>query len=488
MKRTGICAARLTTIVAVLCSPASGLTQSVTPAAGYIYTRLSLTQSTQSCVAVGPGGTYVGVGPGFTGAAQSVVLVSESGAQRTVVSGFNSIGDCVYDAATDVLYVSDNALEAAGAVTGDTVFAVPAASVAEGLSAAGLELAAAGSIPAASGLALDAQGSLYIGNAAGSGLGSIHRLTGSDLQGLVPSGLQFVGGLAFESDGNLLVAESLPSLSAQVSRYDATGALLGVVSGPTSAHGSIDLRFNTDGRVLVTGLFAGNVVSLDPASGAVEAFASGLTFATGVDMDPFTGRVEMLSSTFSFPDPVTEDLSVHRFTPVDRLAPGGGAKAKDCIAEIYGAELVAAKPGKPAKAAICTDGAACDADRTVNERCLFPIGFCLDVTDPSLPDCDPAGVAGFEVKKVKPASAAIETVAAAIAGALPVASATCAFSDGVEVPVKVGRRGALKPGKGLVKVKATSADAKPSQDTDTVRLLCLPGEMGSGLISRQAGN
>jgi hypothetical protein len=425
-------------------------------------------------VAVGPGVTFIGAGPGFTGAAQSILRLGESGAQEAVASGFNSIGDCVYDEAQDVLYVSDNALEAAGSVTGDTVFAIPDASMATSLDAAGLELAAAGSIPSASGLALDAAGALYVGDAVGAAAGRVVKFVAGVPQTLIPSGLEFVGGLAVEADGDLLVAESLPSFNAQVSRYDAAGSLVGVVSGPTGAHGSIDLRFNTDGRVLVTGKFGGDVVSLDPATGALEAFAGGLTFATGVDVDEFTGRVAVLSSTFSFPDPVAEDLSIHRFTPIERLVAGGGPADKNCIAEFYGVELVPAKPGKPAKLAICVDGAACDADGLANGSCLFPVGLCLAVSDPALPECSTEGVATFELKKVIPESAAMDTLASAIVASLPMSSATCAFSDGVEVPLGTTRSGAPKAGKGLIKIAATSADAPPITDSDTVRLRCLP--------------
>ena len=38
----------------------------VVPPLGYIYTTQLLKNLTQSCVAVGPGGTFVGIGPGFT--------------------------------------------------------------------------------------------------------------------------------------------------------------------------------------------------------------------------------------------------------------------------------------------------------------------------------------------------------------------------------------------------------------------------------------
>ena len=104
-------------------------------APGYIHSFLTLPDTTQACVASARGGTFVGMGPGFTAAGQSIVFVDGAGAVRTVVSGFNSIGDCAYDAAADVLYITDNGLEAAGAVTGDTIFAVADASAAEGLSA-----------------------------------------------------------------------------------------------------------------------------------------------------------------------------------------------------------------------------------------------------------------------------------------------------------------------------------------------------------------
>jgi hypothetical protein len=102
------------------------------------------------------------------------------------------------------------------------------------------------------------------------------------------------------------------------------------------------------------------------------------------------------------------------------------------------------------------------------------VGFCFDVTDPALPECSTQGVGTFELKKVLPESAAMDTLANAIVASLPLSSAACAFSDGVEVPLGAKRSGAPKPGKGLIKIKATSADARPKTDSDTVRLRCLP--------------
>ena len=126
-------------------------------------------------MAVGPGGTFVGIGPGFSANAQAVVLARESGDARLVAFGFSSIGDCVYDGVRDVLYVSDNAdgADLPGALSGDTVFAVPNASTASGLTASGLELVPAGTVPFAAGLAVDTAGDVFLSDAAGGGAGII---------------------------------------------------------------------------------------------------------------------------------------------------------------------------------------------------------------------------------------------------------------------------------------------------------------------------
>ena len=74
----------------------------ITPRPGYIYDAQLLGSTTQSCIAVGPGGTFVAIGSGFTADAQAVALAKESGELRLVAFGFNSISDCAYDAAADV--------------------------------------------------------------------------------------------------------------------------------------------------------------------------------------------------------------------------------------------------------------------------------------------------------------------------------------------------------------------------------------------------
>ncbi len=456
------------TVLTVLCWSGSA-TAVIAPATGYLYAPLPVGEVTQSCVAGGAGGTFVAVGPGFTGAAQRVVFVSESGGLRDVVTGLNSVGDCVYDAATDTLYVTDNGLEAGGAVTGDTVFAIPAASVATSVPAAGLELAAPGSIPAAASVTLAPAGGVFVGDAAGGGAGSVRLVSGGGLSSLV-SGLDFTGGLTLLG-GDLLVAQSLATFESEIRRYATDGTFLSVVSGPTFAHGSYDLAVLDDGRIAVTGAFGGDVVAVDPVSGNSESFVAGLTFASGIDVDGFTGRVSILSSTFV---PTDEDMTVHRFVPVSRLVPGRGSDKKECVAEYYGVRLVASKPGKQPRHARCIDGEPCDSDGTANGSCTFPLGVCLGVGDDRLPDCGASGIDAFEVRKAKPASGAWSALVAEVQAKLPVSASSCFFSDGVTVPLTTTRRGKIKAGKAVIKIRAVTDEAKPRKDTDKIKLMCLP--------------
>lgn len=456
--------------LAVLFTASLASAQTVLPSPGWVYSSQTISDLTQSCVRSAPGGTFVGSGPGFTGNGQEVLFVTEAGGERVVMSGLNSIGDCVYDASTDTLYVTDNALEAAGSVTGDTVYSVPSASTASGLVASAHELLPSGSISTASSIAIDSAGDLYVTDSAGNGVGSIRKISGGVMSTLV-SGLDFAGGVVVDSSGVLYVAESLASFENQITSYDSAGVFQGVVSGPTFAHGSYGLVFDDAGALIVTGLFAGDVVTVDPSDGSIAPFASGFTFATGVERNPFNGRVQLLSSTF-IPD--DEDLRIHKLVPVDELVAGKGGKKSECLSEFFGLELVSAKPGKKAKKAICVDGEACDSDGLVNDVCTYPIGFCLNVDDARYADCSATQLAQFELKKIKPESAAIATAVATIAESLPLVGSTCVFSDGMQVPVKIKTNGTKKKGVGKVKVRAARTDSKPTNDVDLAKLECLP--------------
>lgn len=454
--------------VATLCPAAEAV---VTPAPGYIYTTQLLSNLTQGCVAAGPGGTFVGIGQSFVANGGSIVLAKESGELRHVASGFNSISDCAYDRTADVLYVTDNAdngdLMLAGpfaAQTGDTVFAIPAASTASGLSAAGLELLPANSVPFAAAVAVDGSGNVFVSDSVGGGAGSVIKIVGTTPSPFI-NGFDFTGGLAINpATGNLFVAESLPTFDNQISQFTPAGApvLPSPFAGPAFDFGSVDLALNSDGRLLASGAFGGDVKSFNLADSTSTPFVGGLNFAGGMTVDPFTGRVQILSSTFMGAD---EDKSLHRFTPVSELVAGGGATASDCIHEAYGVQVVDGT-------AVCTDGAACDGDGAVNDACSFPLGFCFNVTDPALADCATDSNLTELSISAKPVSAAIAGAAAQAIASLPLAGGSCVFSDGLYVPVKVTGSGAKKEGKAKVKVKAAVADGR--KDTDTVKLVCQP--------------
>lgn len=461
-------------LAAVLCAGAAGA--AVTAPDGYIYSTQLLSNLTQGCVAAGPGGTFVGIGPSFTANAQAVVLARESGELRLVAMGFNSIADCAYDPATDALYVTDNADNAdlgiatsfagnTGAQTGDTVFRIANASTAAGLSAKGLEWLPANAIEFAAGVAVDGTGRVLVTNSAGGGLGSVLAISAGPTSSTLVPGLAFAGGIAVAGGDNLFVAENLglPSFDNQIRQYTAAGAAVPPVpfAGPSFGFGSLDLLLNADGRLLASGNFGADVVSFDVGSGSSTPFVSGLTFASGMTIDPFTHRVQILSSTFSGAD---EDKSLHRFTPIDRLVAGGGASASDCAVELYGLDVVD-------KTAACVDGAACDADGAANGSCLFPVGLCFNVADPALTDCSDADDVAEVALSAKPASAAIAALAAAIDAALPIGGTTCRFSDGYALPV-VQTAAGTKAGKATLKVKSRTSDGRT--DTDVVKLVCTP--------------
>jgi hypothetical protein len=439
----------------------------ITPPAGYVYDAQLLGSTTQSCIAVGPGGTFVGIGPGFAANAQAVVLAKESGELRLVAFGFNSISDCAYDATADILYVSDNADggDLDGALTGDTVFAIPSASSASGLTARGLELVPENSLPFAASVTVDASGDVFVSDAAGGVAGSVSRIDGGGgAPTLTPfaTGLDLAGGLAFHTGSGVLFAAETRSgaFDAQIRAYDAGGTQLPLFAGPSFAFGSFDLAFDSGIGLLATGLFGGDVVAFDD-DGTARPFVGGLTFASGVTINRFTGRVEILSG-FSGTD---EDRSIHRLIPVDRLVAGRGRRLTECAAEVYGLELTAARD------AACVDGAPCDADGTVNDTCLFPVGICLNIDDPDIPECVLTSPATSASVRTAPFNASLKAAAAELAAALPEQNAACSFSDGVAVPVRSTKQGKVA---GLTRVRLEVVLGTGEKDVDRFRLICEP--------------
>lgn len=469
-------AALATALAAAACSSPSS--SSAAPRPGYVASAQLLTNITQSCIAAGPGGTFVGIGPTFTANAQAVVLAAESGAQRLVAMGFNSIGGCAYDRVADVLYVTDNADNASlgistgpagntGAQTGKTIFAIPSASTASGLSAPALALLPPDSIEFAASVAVDGDGNVLVANAAAAPAGAVLKIaSGANLSTFVAD-LSLPSGIAVDpASGDVFVGENLglPNFDNQLLRFDNTGAPIEPVpfAGPSTAFGSIGLLFDEamyegEGGLLAAGAYGGDVASFDVATGSSTPFASGLTYANGMALDPFTGRVQILSSSFTG---AAEDRSLFRFTPIDRLVPGGANATTACLQEFYGIEITG-------KDATCTDGAPCDGDGKVDGFCLFPLGFCFNVPDEALPGCQPATISAVAIETTPPNPATAE-VAGRIASALPYTGPTCAFSDGIAVPVRA-------PGvSGAASVRVETATTDSRKNSAGVTMVCEP--------------
>jgi OmcA/MtrC family decaheme c-type cytochrome len=149
---------------------------------------------------------------------------------------------------------------------------------------------------------------------------------------------------------------------------------------------------------------------------------------------------------------------------------GGGSKRTDCLLETTapGATFPA---GRKVRGLACRDGDICDADGVANGRCRFATSVCINVTDPALPRCRPAGVRSIKVSKVGDATPGLQ---AAVAGfALPSSTPACS----AEVPIEVAVGGADRfgePQPGRLNVRLRARGRKGQADRDKVALVCLP--------------
>src|SRR5262249_27809470 len=116
-------------------------TAAVVGPSGYIVGSIPLPGLTQGDVAVI--GTSIVVGQGTSGGAtQSIVRRDADGTTTTIATGFNSLSGFAISPRGDLLFVTDNGGEQAGATTGDTVFAIAAPGTAtSSVTAAGRETA-----------------------------------------------------------------------------------------------------------------------------------------------------------------------------------------------------------------------------------------------------------------------------------------------------------------------------------------------------------
>lgn len=267
----------------------TGAAQAAPISSGFSISFLATPGAATGDVVAAGGAVFTGAGS-FGAGAQSVVRI-DGGGTTVLAQGFNSLGGFAYDAANDRLLVGDNAGDLPGAVTGDTLYAIPNPFGTPGTpaSAQSLELLPSGSIPGFADLLLDpadASGNALFLTDASASFPPAGRLLAVDLAGasaLPLHPLAFAAGLAADASV-LYVGEALLDFSGQVSSVAL--AFPGDPLAPLAslAGGLFDLEIAADGSLLATS--GGSILRIDPSDGSTSELASGFGFATGLFADP----------------------------------------------------------------------------------------------------------------------------------------------------------------------------------------------------------
>ncbi len=276
---------RLALVLCAWMAAAPAATQAALIAPSYVVTEIAVPDFAAGDVVVVGGALFVGVGPGFVGGQQSVLRIDGSGT-TVIAQGFQGLGGFAYDAVNDRLLVSDNALEAPGAVTGDTVFGIPAplGAFPTPAAAAGLTLLPAGSLPGVADIQLDPSDptgdSLFATDAVtnevlrialGAGTVTVLQSTAGFAAGLAADAATlWFGEVAFDAAFN-------PDGSVQSVPLPGTGVASLLVSG---LPGMFDLELASDGSLLATA--GDSLVRIDPLTGETTTVATGFGFATGL--------------------------------------------------------------------------------------------------------------------------------------------------------------------------------------------------------------
>ncbi|HEY8492678.1 MAG TPA: hypothetical protein VIN04_02225 [Myxococcota bacterium] len=298
---------------------AAGTARAVIVAPGYTVQEIALPDFAAGDVVVVGDALFVGVGAGFVGGLQSVVRLDASGV-TVVAQGFQGLSGMTYDAAGDRLIVSDNALEAPGAVTGDTVYAIPnpLGAFPTPVAALGSELLPAGTLPGAADIELDpgdpTGGTLLVSDSV---TNQVLRIAlGSGAATPLQSTTGFAAGLAASADtlwfGELTFdATFTPDGTVSAVAMPGNGTATPLVSG---LPGQYDLELAPDGTLVAS---AGDrLVRIDPLTGETTPIATGFGFATGLFV---TADGSIWAIDGGFPG----IAAVYRLTPVP--APGAAA-------------------------------------------------------------------------------------------------------------------------------------------------------------------
>ncbi len=284
----------VTTVFTVALLAAAHTAGAVTAAPGYAVRTIPTPTTIQGGV-VERGGAVI-VGQGSFGAGLQHIVRIDSGGTTTIATGFNSLGGFDLDAA-GTLYVVDNGGELGGALTGDTVYAIPnALTRTTALPAVGAEVLPANSVPTAQDV-LVASDALFVADAAGPGAGKVLKVVGGSPSTLV-SGLAYLGGLAFLGH-TLEVANLDDTFTGNVLRYTTGGTSLGALA--TGLPGSFGLAVDGTCQTLVSGEFsfdcsAGRILAIPPGGGTPVTRAT--AFCSAGDLFFDGGRDETLALDF----------------------------------------------------------------------------------------------------------------------------------------------------------------------------------------------
>jgi hypothetical protein len=263
-------------------------------------------------------GRSIFVGQGTFGVGNEQVIRLDDGMATTIATGFNSLGGFALGA-NGTLYVVDNNGNGMGALTGDTVFAIPDALIrTTALPAVGAEVVPAGSIPAAADVTIDGK-DLIVTDAGGPGAGRVVRVSKGTVTDLITTGLDYAAGVTIDGTRLLVGNVDDPSFVGSVSEYTLDGALVGPAASGLSGNYGHDL--DNAGNILVTGGFrndfsSSNLVAAVPG-GAVSERAWGFTFSSGLHHDQARDETLIL------------DVGVSRIDVICRNGGGG-----TCVADV----------------------------------------------------------------------------------------------------------------------------------------------------------
>jgi hypothetical protein len=271
-------------------------------------------------------GDSIIVGQGAFGAGLEQVIRLDAGVPTTIATGFNSLGGFALDAA-GTLYVTDNGGNLAGAVTGDTVFAIPdALTRTTALPALGAEVVPAGSIPFAQDVALDGA-DLIISDGVGPGAGRVVRISGGVVTNLITA-LDYTAGVTVDGT-RLLVGNVDGSFVGSLSQFTLAGVFVtGVASGLS---GNYAHAIDSDGNILITGGFADDfsstVIAVAPG-GEITQRAAGFSFSTELFHDAARDETLVLDVAVSQIEAICRDTDGNGVCNADEACSAGAVVVK----------------------------------------------------------------------------------------------------------------------------------------------------------------